>query len=87
MVSTLEFDAMPKFNFKSGRKNTVQLLSLIIGLMLVVFFPQETLFPLAVFYILFAAIRGLMKLGKSESSEPGTKRPVKMRVSRRSQQM
>ncbi|RMD95667.1 MAG: CDP-diacylglycerol--serine O-phosphatidyltransferase [Calditrichaeota bacterium] len=65
MVSTIEFDAMPKFNFTSGRKNNILLTLLLISLTLVVFIPQKALFPLAIIYILYSIFRGLFGVGKN----------------------
>lgn len=64
MVSTLEFDAMPKLNFKSGRKNSRQVLLLFGALLLVALFPQNALFPLAAAYITYCAVRGLLRVSK-----------------------
>lgn len=64
MVSTLEFDALPKFNFRSGRRNSVHLMALLGGVILVVFFPQKAMFPLLTGYIIYAAVRSLLRLGR-----------------------
>ena len=66
MVSTIPFDAMPKFNFTSGRKNNILLSILLLSITVVVFIPQKALFPLAVAYILYSVFRGLFSLGKSD---------------------
>ena len=64
MVSTLEFDALPKFNFRSGRKNSIKLLIMLAAVILSVFFPQKAMFPLAASYIIYASTRSLLRLGR-----------------------
>jgi CDP-diacylglycerol--serine O-phosphatidyltransferase len=64
MVSTLEFDALPKFNFRSGKKNSIHLIVLLAGVILSIFFPQKAAFPLLAAYIIYATVRGLLRLGK-----------------------
>ena len=68
MVSTLEFDAFPQFNFRSGRRNSINLVIVLIGALLSVFFPQKTIFPLAVLYIIYASIRSLLRVGRDGKS-------------------
>ncbi len=65
MVSTIEFDAMPKFSFHSGKRNNFMLSVLLLATTLVVFFPQEALFPLAFAYILYSTLRSLFHIGRS----------------------
>lgn len=68
MVSTLEFDPLPNFSFRHGRKNNVMLAILLGGVTLVIFFPQEALFPLALAYIVYSIARGLTNLGKGDDN-------------------
>lgn len=67
MVSTIEFETLPRFSFRHGRKNSFFLLCLLAGVILMIFFPQKAMFPLALSYILYASIRSLFNLGKSNT--------------------
>jgi len=68
MVSTLEFDAIPKFNFRSGKRNSILFLVLLTGIITVVFFPHEAMFPLSLFYIIYSSVRGLLRLGREKTT-------------------
>ena len=63
MVSTLEFDALPKFTFRSGKRNSILFMLLLTGATIVVFFPQKAAFPLATAYIIYSSIRSLLRMG------------------------
>lgn len=76
MVSTLEFDALPKFNFKSGKKNSLQLTILLVCLTLATFFPQKTIFPMATLYIIYSSVRGLLRLGKDSNNRVHRRRKI-----------
>ncbi|MDQ7052873.1 MAG: CDP-diacylglycerol--serine O-phosphatidyltransferase [candidate division KSB1 bacterium] len=69
MVSTIPFDAMPKFSFTKGRKNNVLLSLLIVSATLVVFFPNQAIFPLAITYILYSTIRALFQINRGASED------------------
>lgn len=70
MVSTIEFEAMPKFSLRQGRKNTVHMALFLFGVTIVVLWPSPTLFPLALIYIfgqLFRAIIERLRETEEES--------------------
>jgi CDP-diacylglycerol--serine O-phosphatidyltransferase len=69
MVSTFEYDTIPKFSFASGRKNTVQVVILLVSLNLILLFRQKALFPLAMSYVLFGMFRSLIGQGREEEEE------------------
>jgi len=59
MVSTIEFEAMPKFSFRRGRRNSLLFLLVATCLGAIAFFPAEALFPLTLGYILSQLGRAL----------------------------
>ena len=58
MVSTIPFEAMPKFSLQRGKQNTRLIVLLAMALGLIVVFPEWALFPVALIYI-------LMQLGRA----------------------
>ncbi len=74
MVTTVRFDAMPKFTFKAGGKNKNLLYLLIFAVFLISFFPQMALFPIAMIYITYSLMRGVVKMGKGGLIRNGRKR-------------
>ncbi|MDZ7261569.1 MAG: CDP-diacylglycerol--serine O-phosphatidyltransferase [candidate division KSB1 bacterium] len=65
MVSTIEYETLPKISFKEDRKNSVKLLLIIICAMFVGLFPKEIFF-LIMTYILFGVFRWVFYLFKGE---------------------
>jgi CDP-diacylglycerol--serine O-phosphatidyltransferase len=59
-VSKIKYDTMPKFLLKSGTWNQVKLLVLMVLLVIFVFFPGETLFPISIAFILFGIVRAIV---------------------------
>ncbi len=72
MVTTIEFYAMPRFSFSQGRKNSILLIILIICFLLLIFFREKFLFPIAISYILNAAVQGIMKMGRDQGGNDET---------------
>jgi phosphatidylserine synthase len=70
MVSTIEFDAMPYFSFRRGRKNTVQMLLLVTGLALVVIYREKVLFPLSLLFIFIQLSRAVIQRLREDDEEP-----------------
>ncbi len=58
MVSTIPFEAMPKFSLQRGRQNTRLIVLLAMAIGLIVVFPEWALFPVAIIYV-------LMQLGRA----------------------
>lgn len=58
MVSTIPFEAMPKFSLQRGKQNTRLIVLLAMAIGLIVVFPEWALFPVALIYI-------LMQLGRA----------------------
>ncbi len=89
MVSTIEFDALPKFSFTHGRKNNVLLTCLLVGVVLVVFFPNQVLFPLAFVYILYSTVRALFQYSRNPQDgddENGDRQNLDILLARRDDQ-
>ncbi len=69
MVSRVEFETMPKFSFRRGRRNTALFMLVALCLVLIAFFPAEALFPLAAGYILSQLGRALFHYMRDEEEE------------------
>lgn len=52
MVSTIEFDAMPRFSFRVGRRNTVVMILVVAAIALIGIFKEKAFFPLMASYVL-----------------------------------
>ena len=61
MVSNVEYDSLPKFTLRKGRKNDVKLFFFILFSLLIMFFPSIALFPIAVFFVLFGVGRSIVR--------------------------
>lgn len=70
MVSTIPFEAMPKFSFHRGRQNTRLIVLLVMALGLIVVFPEWALFPVALVYILMQLGRAVYHFMRDEEEEP-----------------
>ena len=66
MVTTIAFDAMPKFNFRSGPENSRLFALVIIVVTVLALFPQTALFPIAILYIGYSVVRAFINHGKDE---------------------
>jgi CDP-diacylglycerol--serine O-phosphatidyltransferase len=69
MVSTIEFEAMPKFSFRRGRRNSRLFVLVALCLVTIALFPSEALFPLAVGYVLSQLGRALVHYLRDEEEE------------------
>jgi CDP-diacylglycerol--serine O-phosphatidyltransferase len=69
MVSSIEFEAMPKFSFRRGRRNTMLFVLVALCLTTLAFFPAEVLFPLAAGYILSQLGRALFHYLRDDEEE------------------
>jgi CDP-diacylglycerol--serine O-phosphatidyltransferase len=70
MVSTIEFDAMPYFSFRHGKKNTVQMLLIMAGVMLVLIYRGRVLFPLTLLFIFIQLSRAVVHHLREDDEEP-----------------
>ena len=69
MISTIEYETLPKMTFKAGRKNSSQFILLLVGFIILILFPQETFYPLCVSFILWGVVRSLYRLLKQEKTD------------------
>lgn len=69
MVSTIEFDALPRISFRRGRQNTVKLVLLALALTILAVSPSKTLFPLALGYILMQVGRAVLNSLRQDEDE------------------
>jgi CDP-diacylglycerol--serine O-phosphatidyltransferase len=52
MVTSIRYETFPNFSLQSGLQNRYKFLVVIVGILLVIIFPQEAFFPLATTYVL-----------------------------------
>jgi len=69
MVSNIEYEAMPKFSFRGGKKNSIVLAFLLLCVGVVVAFREKALFPITMGFILFYAVRGLVHGSKDHADD------------------
>jgi len=60
MVSHFEYETLPKFTLRKSRKNSVKLGLFLFASLLIIFFPDLAIFPLAMSFILWGFIRGVV---------------------------
>lgn len=70
MVSTIEFDAMPYFSFRRGRKNTVLMLLVVASTIVILKYPGVMMFPMAMLYIFVQLSRAAINHLRPEEEEP-----------------
>jgi len=67
MVSTISYEVLPKLSFRSGLKNKILLILLIISGLTLFIYPKKLFFPYSILYILSGLIIAIFK--KSTSSD------------------
>jgi CDP-diacylglycerol--serine O-phosphatidyltransferase len=70
MVSTIEFDSMPQFSFRRGRRNTVQMLLVVGGISLALIYRGQVLFPLTLLFIFVQLSRTVIHYLRQDEEEP-----------------
>jgi CDP-diacylglycerol--serine O-phosphatidyltransferase len=70
MVSTIEFDSMPYFSFRRGKRNTVQMLLFVAGVTLILLYRGKALFPLALLFIFVQLSRAVINHLRQDEEEP-----------------
>lgn len=70
MVSTIEFDAMPQFSFRHGRRNTMQMLFTLACFALIIIYRGRVLFPLMLFFVFLQLGRAVVNHWREEDEEP-----------------
>jgi len=70
MVSTIEFDSLPAFSFRHGKRNTAQMLLVAAGITLALIFRGQVLFPLTLLFIFVQLARTVIHYLREEDEEP-----------------
>lgn len=68
MVSTVEYYTLPKFTFRQSRKNLIGISLIVVALITLALFPQETLYPINMLYILWGVVRFIYSRIKGSKS-------------------
>jgi CDP-diacylglycerol--serine O-phosphatidyltransferase len=68
MVSTLPYDPLPKFSFRRGWVNVFKLTYLVGGVILIIFFPALTFFPLVMLYVMSGILRWIFFVFKTNTN-------------------
>ena len=68
MVGTMRYEKLPNFNFKGTNRDKIKVIIFLIGVILLIIFPQEGLFPLIMMYILSGIFAWLLRLSKGKST-------------------
>lgn len=69
MVSHVEYNALPKFTFKEGRRNSIRFALVILGTLVAVILPQRAMFPIALGFILYGFLRSVISTRDAEEEE------------------
>ena len=69
MVSTIEFDLMPKFSFRHGLRNTIHFILIFAAIVLITIFAEKALFPLFSAYILKQIARAFWNFLRNDDEE------------------
>ncbi len=69
MVSHVEYEMMPKFSFRDGKKNSVLFIIMLLAISAVVIFRQTAVFPMALGFVLYFWIRSLVNHHEEEEDE------------------
>ena len=69
MISNIRYETLPNFSLQRGSPQKGKIFTVLIGTILIIFFPQEAFFPLAIVYVFSGPVVVLWKLffGKSGS--------------------
>lgn len=70
MVSTVEFDALPQFSFRHGRRNTIQMLLTLAGIAAIIFYRGRVFFPLMILFVFLQLGRAVINHVREEDEEP-----------------
>ncbi|MCK6621854.1 MAG: CDP-diacylglycerol--serine O-phosphatidyltransferase [Calditrichaceae bacterium] len=72
MITLIRYETMPNFSLHSSRANRLKILSVVIALLVLLFFPQEAFFPLAMVYVLSGPLRVIWLLVASNNDREST---------------
>ena len=62
MVSKVEYWVLPKVTFRHGKKNTIEFIVILFALVALALFPQESYYPIIIFYVLSGVVRFIYKI-------------------------
>ncbi|MFQ5677676.1 MAG: hypothetical protein ACE5G1_17435, partial [bacterium] len=69
MISNVEYEMIPKFSFREGRKNSIMLLLVLLSVAVVAVFRQKVMFPLASGFVLFYWLRAIFHHEEEEDED------------------
>jgi len=69
MVSNVEYEMMPKFSFRQGKKNSIIFILILLTIVAGAVFQQKAIFPIALTFVLFYWIRSLVHHHEEEEDE------------------
>lgn len=69
MVSNVEYEMMPKLSFREGKKNSILVILMLLGIAVVIIFRQKATFPLAFGFILYYLFRSLLHHDEEEDED------------------
>ncbi len=69
MVSHVEYEMMPKFSFRQGKKNSIIFILILLTIVAGAVFQQKAIFPIALTFVLFYWIRSLVHHHEEEEDE------------------
>lgn len=61
MLSKVEYYVLPKISFRHGIKNSIEIIIIIVCLIILAIYPQETFYPIVVAYIFWGIVRSIYK--------------------------
>ena len=68
MITNIRYEKMPNFSLHTSRGNRIKILIVVVGTLLIFFFPQESFFPIAIIYVFSGITRALLKLLSDEEA-------------------
>ena len=77
MVSKVEYLILPKATFRYSKKNSIEIILILVALLVLALFPHETFYPLIMFYILWGVARFIFKLLTNSNPEIQDKKTEK----------
>ncbi|MFQ5640094.1 MAG: CDP-diacylglycerol--serine O-phosphatidyltransferase [bacterium] len=69
MVSNVEYDSVPKLSFRAGKRNSVQIVILLVAIAVIGVFREKTMFPMTFGFVMFYFIRSFVNSFKEEDDE------------------
>ncbi len=68
MVSNIRYETAPKLNFKGSKREKTKFILVIIGTLIIIIIPHQSLFPLIVLYIISGLVAWIFRLNKDQSN-------------------